>query len=373
MKIAYITIGNPYDKHSWSGTDYYVRKALEQQGHSVYCIYGYKKITLKMILYKLYAKITKKNYQAIRTIESSKGWAKYITNNLQKDTDAIFSLSTIPVAFLETNIPIYIYIDGIFEYMLNNGFKRLLNSIKEAHLIENMAIKRCTNLITSSTESADVIKQFYKIEDSKLKVIPLGANFDIWPSEDEIESIISNRSKRVCKILFVGVRWERKGADIVIETCNLLHQSGFPIELHLVGLNTIPIPLPSYVINHGFINKMIKKESDKLSRLYQDSHFLFVPSRGEAYGLVFSEASAHGVPSISHSIGGIPTIIKHGINGELFNIGTPPDTFASYIKDTFMNYDSYVRLAFSSYKRFTEELSLDVAGNRLNQIISSNK
>ena len=51
MKIAYITIGNPYDKHSWSGTDYYVRKALEQQGHSVYCIYGYKKITLKMILY----------------------------------------------------------------------------------------------------------------------------------------------------------------------------------------------------------------------------------------------------------------------------------------------------------------------------------
>ena len=28
MKIAYITTATPYNKNSWSGTNYYVKKAL---------------------------------------------------------------------------------------------------------------------------------------------------------------------------------------------------------------------------------------------------------------------------------------------------------------------------------------------------------
>lgn len=373
MKIAYITTGNPHNKHSWSGTNYYIKKALEQQGHSVYCIYGYKKNTLKTLLYKSIAYITKKIYQADRTTTNSKEWAQYILANLQKDTDVIFSLSTIPVAFLSTTIPIYIYIDGIFEYMLKNGFKNLLNSFKEAHLIEEMAIKNCTKIITSSVASANDIQYYYNINDSKIKIVPLGANIDFWPSKHEIKNIISSRSNNRCKILFVGVEWERKGADIVIETCNKLYDSGFPIELHIVGLKTIPIPLPNYAVNHGFINKMGIDGTKELSRIYQESHFLFVPSRGEAYGLVFCEASAHGLPSISHSIGGIPTIIKNGINGELFEIGTSTDTFASYIKDTFLNHQSYYNLSMSAYNRFTEELNWNIAGDRLNHIINYKK
>lgn len=369
MKIAYISIGNPYDKHSWSGTDYYVRKALEKQGHSVHCIYGYKRISLMLILNKLVALIRRKKNQSIRTIKSSKGWATYITNNLPKDTDVIFSLSTIPIAFLDTTIPIYIYIDGIFEYMLKNGFKNLSNSYKEAHLIEEMAINRCTKIITTSIESVKTIQKYYNIDYSKLGLIPLGANLDWWPSKDEIIHIISSRSRNVCKILFVGLDWERKGGDIVINTCNELYKSGFPIELHIVGLKKLPISIPKYAINHGFINKMVKKDAKRLSRLYQESHFLFVPSRGEAYGLVFSEASAHGLPSISHSIGGIPTIIKNGVNGELFEIGTSTNIFAHYIKETFKKHDLYNQLALTSYNRFTEYLSWDIAGHQINRLI----
>ena len=38
MKIAYITLTTPHDKNSWSGTNYYVKKALEDIGCTVYCI-----------------------------------------------------------------------------------------------------------------------------------------------------------------------------------------------------------------------------------------------------------------------------------------------------------------------------------------------
>lgn len=371
MKIAYITSGDPYNKNSWSGTDYYVRKALEDQGCNVYCIYGYKYYNLSMILHKIWAKMLKKNYQAMRTISCSKKWAKYILSKIEPDTDVIFSLSTIPVACLDTKIPIYIYIDGIYEYMLTQGFKKVLNNIKVAHQIEEMALKRCTKVITSSNASAEVILKHYPISPQKVEIVPLGANLDVYPSQKDVMDNIYRKSFDKCRILFVGVSWERKGAQLVIDTVNLLHDQEFPIELHLVGLREIPIILPSYIVNHGFISKMTSGGLEKLASLYRDSHFLFVPSYAEAYGLVFCEASGYGLPSISHAVGGIKTIVENGVNGELFEVGTQPKVFAQYIKDMFINIEEYKELSTRTYKRFSERLNWKESGRKIVEIINT--
>lgn len=371
MKIAYITSGDPYNKNSWSGTDFYVRKALEDQGCNVYCIYGYKYYNLSMVLCKIWAKILKKNYQAMRSITCSKKWAKYILSKIEPDTDAIFSLSTIPVACLNTKIPIYIYIDGIYEYMLTQGFKKNLNDIKEAHQIEEMALMRCTKVITSSKASAEVISTYYPIYQQKVKVVPFGANFDVYPNREDVMNNIHHKTFDKCKILFVGVSWERKGAQLVVDTVNLLHDQGVPVELHLVGLRDIPIPLPSYIINHGFISKMVPDGIEKLARLYRNSHFLFVPSYAEAYGLVFCEAGAYGLPSISHAVGGIETIVENGVNGQLFKVGTLPRTFAEYIKAIFVNIEGYKKLSIQTYKRFSERLNWEKSGRKIVEIIKT--
>lgn len=358
MKIAYITTLSPFDKYSWSGTNYYVRAALEAQGCDVYCIYGYRKITVSMVLHKLQAKLFCKKYQAIRSVAAAKGWAEYVSANLEDGTDAILSLSTIPVAYLKTDIPIFVYIDGCYEYMLGQGFNHLLNKTKISHEIERRAFENSSKIFTSSDASADAIRKFYNISNSeKVKVIPLGANFDEIPSHDLVMENILNKDMKVCRILFVGVDWNRKGADIVIETVKILHDEGFPIELHLVGLNEMPISLPPYVFNHGFISKMKKDGMAKLISLYKSSHFLFVPSRGEAYGLVFCEASAYGLPSISHSVGGITTIVKDGENGKLFPLGTKPIVFAKYIWETFSGETTYKELSIRSYDRFASKLN----------------
>lgn len=366
MKIAYITTLSPYDKFFWSGTNYYVRKALEAQGCELYCIYGYRKITLGMIFRKLQSKVLRKNYQAIRSVAAAKAWAKFISSKLEDETDAILSLSTIPVAYLRTNIPVFVYIDGCYEYMLGQGFNRLLNKTEVAHEIERCAFENSTKVFTSSDASANTIKRFYaNLDSSKIKVVPLGANLDEMPSKEEIMGNIRRKDMTICKVLFVGVDWIRKGADIVVETIELLHDEGFPVELHLVGLREIPMSLPSYIINHGFIDKKEKGGMEKLVGLYKNSHFLFVPSRGEAYGLVFSESSAYGIPSVSHSVGGITTIVKDGENGKLFPLGTEPATFAKYIRETFIDKTAYKELSFRTYCRFAEHLNWHVAGNML--------
>lgn len=366
MKIAYITTISPFDKNSWSGTNYYVRKALEAQGCELYCIYGYRKITLGMIFRKLQSKVLRKNYQAIRSVAAAKAWAKFISSRLENGTDAILSLSTIPIAYLRTSIPVFVYIDGCYEYMLSQGFNRLLNKTEVAHEIERCAFENSTKVFTSSGASANAIKRFYTdLNSDKIEVVPLGANLDEIPSKVEIVQNILHKDMRMCKVLFVGVDWNRKGADIVVKTAELIHDGGFPIELHLVGLREIPVSLPSYVINHGFINKMEKSGMAKLVELYKSSHFMFVPSRGEAYGLVFCEASAYGLPSVSHSVGGITTIVKDGENGKLFPLGTEPATFAKYIRETFIDETAYKELSFRTYCRFAEHLNWHVAGNML--------
>ena len=366
MKIAYITTSSPFDKYSWSGTNYYVKTALEAQGCEVYCIYGYRKITLGMVFRKLQAVLLRKKYQAIRSVAAAKGWAKFVSANLEDGTDAILSLSTIPVAYLETDIPVFVYVDGCYEYMLGQGFNRLLNKTAIAHEIERRAFEKAQKIFTSSDVSADAIRKFYNsFSPGKVRVVPLGANFDEMPSRDLVIANILDKDMTVCRILFVGVDWDRKGADIVIETVKNLHDAGFPIELHLVGLREIPMSLPPYVVNHGFLSKMETDGMAKLIDLYKSSHFLFVPSRGEAYGLVFGEASAYGLPSISHSIGGITTIVKDDENGKLFPLGTKPATFAKYIKEIFSDETAYKEFSIRTYNRFEAHLNWRVAADCL--------
>lgn len=108
---------------------------------------------------------------------------------------------------------------------------------------------------------------------------------------------------------------------------------------------------------------------EKLNQLYLSSHFLFVPSIAEAYGIVFVEASAYGVPVISHAVGGIPSIVKNEINGHLFKLGTTPDVFACYIKQLFNNKVAYKALAHKSHTRFLENLSWSSSGEKMRKII----
>ena len=109
----------------------------------------------------------------------------------------------------------------------------------------------------------------------------------------------------------------------------------------------------------------------KINLVWQpdDSHFLIVPSLGECYGLVFCEACAFGVPSISHAIGGIPTIIKNDINGFLFNLGTKACDFADKILSIWQNGDEYQNLCLKARKEYDERLNWNVAGKRLTAII----
>lgn len=374
MKIAYITEGNPLDKNSWSGTNFYVRKALLDSGNDVYCISIPKPKKNYKLLQKIFYRIIGKNYIYTRSIDYCNYCASYIKTHIVPNTDIIFALGSFSISQLKINIPIIFYTDGVFSltskmYDWCNNMPKTLYDQQDK--IEKLALENCSKAIVSSECLIPEILEHYNTNPKKLAIIPFGANLDIIPTDAEISLDIEKRiNNKELNILFVGIDWYRKGGNIVLKTTELIASHNVSIKLHLVGCKQVPDSLPNFVVNHGFLSKNNEKTYSELINLYKECHFLFVPSMGECYGLVFCEASAYGLPSISHHIGGIPTIVKDGKNGYLFKIGTDENVFADKILSIFNNKTEYKSLCKNARIEFNNRLNWHVAGKSLSEIIN---
>ncbi|NTS42550.1 glycosyltransferase family 4 protein [Flavisolibacter sp. BT320] len=367
MKVSYATTYLASDINQWSGLGYFISKALADQNVDLDYIHCK---TLEFNLYdkirsKIFSKIGKK-YLPERSILIAKKLAEEVENKIDKNSDIIFSPSTLPIAYLKSRKPKVFYTDATFAGMLD-FYKEFTNisskSIKQGNQIELQALKNCDLAIYSSEWAANTAIQYYNIPKEKIKVIPFGANTENHYNKGSIEKLISNRSREVCKLIFIGVDWERKGGNVALKVAETLNMQGVRTELHVVGIKHLKkLSLPSYVIDHGFISKSTNDGKEKINSLLSNSHFLIVPSQAEAFGIVFCEASSFGVPSIATRVGGISTAIRSNINGVTFHLNEDVQTYVDFIKKNFLEYGEYLKLAQSSFNEFETRLNWRVSG-----------
>lgn len=377
MNIAYISRFKSIDIKNWSGSEYYIADAISNKsGNQLSAITGLEEKLdfYTRLKYQTHLRLNKK-YHLNRSPYVLKQYAKQAEYQLKQiNADVVFSPGTMPIAYLECKQPKVFYTDATFASMINyyDWYKGLSNmTIKEGLKADKLAIENSALAIFSSDWAAQSAINDYDADPRKIKVVPLGANIDKEPEYEEIKEAIYNRSTKVCKILFLGVDWERKGGDIVLQSVVKLNEIGLKTELHIVGLDNLPehIKQLPFVINHGFISKSSTDGVSRLENIIKLSHFLFLPSQAEAYGLVFCEAAAYGLPSISTQTGGITTIIKNNVNGITYPLSTDVDEYVKYIHDLFSDQDRYRNLALSSYNDFKIRLNWTVAGNTISDYL----
>jgi glycosyltransferase involved in cell wall biosynthesis len=157
----------------------------------------------------------------------------------------------------------------------------------------------------------------------------------------------------------------------VLNVANALHAAGQPVELHLVGSHPPKTgALADYVYCHGYVSKHDAAGVEKITRLLSESHFLFVPSRAEAFGIVFCEANAFGLPCLTSYVGGISTIVKDHINGMTFALDTNVNVYCDYIIGLMQDYRRYEELALSSFNEYQTRLNWDVATKTVKSMIA---
>jgi glycosyltransferase involved in cell wall biosynthesis len=236
-------------------------------------------------------------------------------------------------------------------------------SIRDCHNLEQAGLSTNTLAVFSNQWAADVARASYSFDERKLRVIPYGANLFTTPDAGDIAQFLSRRYARKCELLFVGLNWECKEAQIAIEATSVLRKRGIDARLTLVGcLPPRGFSLPEYVTITGKIDKTTQEGQDVLTALYAQSHFLILPTRADCAAISLAEASAHGVPSLSTNVGGNSTLVKNGVNGHLFPLEAEP---AEYALQLLGNSGLYSAMCWSSFKRFQAELNWDVAVSRL--------
>ena len=117
-----------------------------------------------------------------------------------------------------------------------------------------------------------------------------------------------------------------------------------------------------------FLDKNKSAEMQRLHEILLETDLLLLPTRAECAGIVFCEAAAYGIPSISTNTGGVATYVREGINGYILPITAGAADYTAVMNNIWNNQPEFARLKQESRKLFEQELNWDVWGQSFNKI-----
>lgn len=152
--------------------------------------------------------------------------------------------------------------------------------------------------------------------DLRYSVLPNGVDLSLFHPRTD------SRQPGPIRCLAVARLIERKGLGDLIRAMALLERGRFQLEI--VGGGSDEMVLRDLAAEHGlteevrFLGPLPRAE---VARRYRGADMFTLPSSAEAFGNVFAEALASGLPIVGSSIGGIPDLVEHGTNGLLVQSG----------------------------------------------------
>lgn len=114
--------------------------------------------------------------------------------------------------------------------------------------------------------------------------------------------------------------------------------------------------------------------ADAVSRALAESDVLVWPGVGEAYGLAYLEAAAHGVPVVALRTSGVPAVVEHGRTGLLADAtGDAAANFACALAEIMQDEPLRLRLGQGADSFVRNERSLAMAAGVLRRVLDDVK
>lgn len=285
--------------------------------------------------------------------------------------DVIFSLYPPPLAFYDGNIPCIFRTDTTFlgsarqspEFQPYGAW-----AFKTNVWLERRSIRKCARLITHSEWARQSLLNDYHLAPEKIVMYPNPSALpDAWVQPPTDLPRARNLGGTL-RLLFIGRDPHRKGLDIALEIVARLNQTGHPAHLSVCGVQAENQPFVTYL---GNLRKSDDAEREQYLRLLQTSHLLIHPARFDPSPRVTAEAAAFGTPTLTNDTGGLATTVKHGESGLVLPRNSPPEAYVQAIRELVSQPERYYALCQSTRQRYERELSSDVAGKRLAQILEA--
>ena len=366
ISIAYLSVNDPLDKRSWSGTTYYIGQTLARNAGKVDFLGPVKIPWLLQKILNAFAKITRlltgRRYETKYSLLLSWYTSRILKRRMQeKKYDCIVApAASSELSFFKTHFPV-IYISDTTFHLISKYYMEDFRDLSrlsewEGNKVEKRALEKAGAVIFSSQWAAHSATSDYNISALKIHVLPLGANMDEFPPR---EIIHLKNSTPVLTLLFLAVYWERKGGAIAFGAFKKIRATGVNAKFIVCGC----IPPPEYADPDmeviPFLNKNKQEDHDRFIQLLSTCHFLVLPTRADCSLLVACEANAYGMPAITTRTGGVPDIVVDGENGYCLPPEAGGEQYGDLINEIFQDKERYNQLVLSSRNRFEKRLNWD--------------
>ncbi len=197
---------------------------------------------------------------------------------------------------------------------------RLAKSTYLPNIVHDGAVFRAAAAIISiSRWAANDLARAYPDCADKVHVMPYPVRLESfaeeWIGERHARSISDNATR--VRVLFIGGDFNRKGGR---ELLAAWREGSFAEHASLDLVTDWPIAQDD--LPHGVnLVRGIAPYTPRWSELWRRADVFAMPTRNEAFGMVYQEAAAAGLPSIGSSLNAIPEIIEDGVTGLLVSPG----------------------------------------------------
>lgn len=198
-------------------------------------------------------------------------------------------------------------------------------------------------LASCSVEAAQ-LRNLYGVEPDRIEIVAPAVDHAFFAPGNRAQARRAiNLPEDPQILLFVGRIQALKGLDVAIAAFAQLRSPD--AILVVVGGPSGPdgeaehARVEKLAAELGVADRIVWRDPqphELLSTYYRASNVVLVPSRSESFGLVALEASACGTPVVAAAVGGLRTLVEHGLTGFLVE-GRDPAAFAAFAGEIVTN------------------------------------
>ena len=210
-------------------------------------------------------------------------------------------------------------------------------------------------ILANSVDEAAQLERLYGAVPDRIEIVPPGVDHHLFSPGDQRAARAELGLDAGPVLLFAGRIQPLKGADVAIRTLAVLSRersprerssqerpsdrAGPPATLLLVGgPSGVEGDAELARLHHlvadlglsGRVKFVPPQPHGRLALYYRAADVCLVPSRSESFGLVALEAAACGTPVVASAVGGLSTLVAHGVSGFLVE-GRDPEVYAAYV------------------------------------------
>ncbi len=188
--------------------------------------------------------------------------------------------------------------------------------------------------------------------------VPLEGFGAHWPEERR-----ARPASRPVRVLFIGGDFGRKGGA---ELLAAWRGAGLGVAARLTLVTESPLSeagLPDGVE----VRRGVRAYTPEWFALWRQADLFVLPTRGEAFGMVFQEAAAAGLPAIGTALNAIPEIVAHGETGVLVPPGEIP-ALVDALRGMVRSPERRIEMGTAARRRIERTGSIGGYGERLASI-----